>query len=79
MLLPSWSNSWQDYCTVVELQDLAAAHMIFILPYIVILGLRLPQWYMESEFLEIFAVDTLDTHQAYDTGTYHRNVQVVAW
>ena len=26
---------------------------------------------MENEFLEIFAVDILATHQAYDTGTYH--------
>ena len=32
---------------------------------------------MESEFLEIFAVDTLATHQAYDTGKYHLNVQVL--
>ena len=31
---------------------------------------------MENEFLEIFAVDTLATHQAYDTGTYRRHAQM---
>ena len=31
---------------------------------------------MENEFLEIFAVDTLATHQAYDTGTYRQHAQM---
>ena len=31
---------------------------------------------MENEFLEIFAVDTLATHQAIDTGMYYQHAQV---